>query len=88
MSKVMISMADELLGLIDKSAKQEHRNRSEFIREAVRTYLGINQTRDKLSRRQDPQILQAIKFQDEIAQRDSTPDWNSVDEIRHWRNSR
>lgn len=86
MSKVMISMADELLNLIDEVAMKEHRTRSEFIREAVRAYLG-NQTTARLPRRRDPQILQAIKVQEEIAQKDSTPDWSSVQEIRRWRNS-
>ena len=88
MSKVMISIANELLQLIDESAKKEHRSRSEFIREASRVYLRINQTGDRLTRRTDPQILQAIKIQDEIAQKDSTPSWDSVQEIRHWRESR
>lgn len=88
MSKVMISMADELLSLIDEEAKREHRSRSEFLREAVRTYLEMKHTSIKLPRNKDPQILQAIKIQDEIAQRDSTPDWSGVGEIRHWRDSR
>lgn len=86
MSKVMISIPDELLSLIDETAKEEHRSRSEFLREAVRAYLEMKRTPLKLPRNKDPQILQAIKIQNEIAQKDSTPDWNSVQEIRRWRN--
>jgi metal-responsive CopG/Arc/MetJ family transcriptional regulator len=35
MSKVMISILDKLLNLLDEVAKREHRTPSEFIRESV-----------------------------------------------------
>lgn len=38
MAKVMISLPDEFLKAVDAASRAEHRTRSEFIREAVRTY--------------------------------------------------
>jgi len=38
MAKVMISVPDEFLLEIDKTAEAEHRTRSELIREALRQY--------------------------------------------------
>ncbi len=37
--KVNISFQDSLLKEIDKTAKKEHRSRSEFLREAARFYI-------------------------------------------------
>jgi Arc/MetJ-type ribon-helix-helix transcriptional regulator len=39
MARFMISMPDELLKMLDRLAKQEHRSRSELLREAARRYL-------------------------------------------------
>lgn len=39
MTRVMITVPDELLSDIDNAAQHEHRSRSEFFREAVRQYL-------------------------------------------------
>lgn len=39
MSRVMITVPDELLSEIDQAAQLEHRSRSELIREAMRHYL-------------------------------------------------
>src|SRR5262249_31808423 len=39
MARFMVSMPDELLTKLDRLAKQEHRSRSELLREAARQYL-------------------------------------------------
>ena len=39
MARVLISMKDEFLDLIDEVAETEHRSRSELIREALRAYI-------------------------------------------------
>lgn len=39
MAKVLISMKEEFLDEIDKLADNEHRSRSELIREALRLYM-------------------------------------------------
>jgi metal-responsive CopG/Arc/MetJ family transcriptional regulator len=76
-------MADELLSLVDEEAKREHRSRSEFIREAVRAYLRIQ----RASRTKESKLLKAIKLQEEIAKKDSAVNWDSLQEIRRWRDS-
>lgn len=39
MARVLISMEDAFLAVVDKTAQQEHRSRSELIREALRSYI-------------------------------------------------
>lgn len=39
MAKVLISMSDEFLNMIDKFADSEQRSRSELVREALRNYI-------------------------------------------------
>lgn len=39
MARIMLTIPDELLTEVDVAAKGEHRNRSEFLREALRCYL-------------------------------------------------
>jgi len=41
-AKVLVSMPDEFLSLIDKFAENEQRSRSELIREALRGYIRKN----------------------------------------------
>lgn len=43
MAKVLISMKEEFLEEIDKLADNEHRSRSELIREALRLYMRSRQ---------------------------------------------
>ena len=39
MARILISMQDNFLKSIDEVAQNEHRTRSELIREALRTYI-------------------------------------------------
>lgn len=39
MAKVLVSMSDEFLSVVDKIANVEQRTRSELVREALRTYI-------------------------------------------------
>ncbi len=39
MARVMVTIPDELLAAVDRTAQHEHRNRSELLREALRHYL-------------------------------------------------
>jgi len=43
MAKVLISMKEEFLDEIDRLADNEHRSRSELIREALRLYMRARQ---------------------------------------------
>jgi CopG family transcriptional regulator / antitoxin EndoAI len=44
-AKVLVSLPEEFLELVDKVANEEHRSRSELIREALRIYLETRQVR-------------------------------------------
>jgi CopG family transcriptional regulator / antitoxin EndoAI len=44
MARVLISMKDEFLELIDEVAENEQRSRSELIREALRAYIKSNRS--------------------------------------------
>ena len=85
-TKVMISIPEEFLAEIDIAAKEENRNRSEFMREAARLYLDVRKT--YITPGQNPRVQKAIAIQDEIARRDTLKGWDSVAEIRKWRESR
>jgi len=47
MARVLISMPEEFLNNIDELAKDEQRNRSELIREALRTYIYKSKLKEK-----------------------------------------
>ena len=42
-SKVMVSFPEEFLAEVDRVAQEEHRSRSELVREALRLYIGLRQ---------------------------------------------
>ncbi len=42
MARILISMPDNFLKDVDKAAKKEQMNRSELIREALRSYINKN----------------------------------------------
>ena len=84
-AKIMISVPEEMLSELDHKAKEEHRSRSEFIREAVRHFLELKKAPDVPGRNQ--RIREAVSVQDALAKEDSSKDWNGTEEIRKWRAS-
>ena len=52
MARVLISMPEEFLNMIDNIADSEQRSRSELIREALRTYIHKARIRRKHPRKQ------------------------------------
>ena len=83
MSKVMISLPDEFLYKIDQVAKMQHRNRSEFFREAARFYLQATKTGINIPN-VNPNVQRAVAIQDSLAAEDEA-DWDSTAEVRRWR---
>lgn len=80
-AKVMISIPEPFLKKVDRAAREEHRSRSEFFREAVRLYLRIRASRHRLI--DDPQVQQAVALMDELARKDRpVPGWNTVRAVR------
>ena len=85
-SKVMISFPDEFLAEVDRIAQEEHRTRSELVREAIRLYI---ETRGHRRRPGDmPQVQRAVATQDALARLAPGSGEDSVSEVRHWREAR
>jgi metal-responsive CopG/Arc/MetJ family transcriptional regulator len=85
-SKVMISFPDEFLAEVDRIAQEEHRTRSELVREAIRLYI---ETRGHRRRPGDmPQVQKAVATQDTLSRLAPSQGEDSVAEIRHWRETR
>ena len=84
-AKIMISVPEEMLSELDHKAREDHRSRSEFIREAVRHFLELRKASDVPGRNQ--RIREAVSVQDALAKEDSSKDWNGAEEIRKWRAS-
>ncbi|MDX2084861.1 MAG: ribbon-helix-helix protein, CopG family [Candidatus Melainabacteria bacterium] len=60
MARVLISMDDEFLEMVDGFAQREHRSRSELIREALRTYMRRNPNLSNPRVDQDARALESI----------------------------
>jgi metal-responsive CopG/Arc/MetJ family transcriptional regulator len=80
--KINITLPEELLREIDKTAKQEHISRSEFLRKAVKTYWEVRSAK-RAEEERARNIKEAIEIQRRL--RKKTGNWNGVAEIRKWR---
>jgi len=85
MSKVNISISDEILDEIDKIRKEKGITRSEFLRKAFKTYLEVL-TEEKKEENKRKGIEKAIQLQDEI--RKAIGKWDSTEDLRKWREAR
>ena len=85
-AKIMVSIPEEMVADLDQAAKQEHRSRSEFVREAVR--LSIRVSKSHSIPGQPPQVREAIAVQNALAAADTARDWDGTYEIRKWRDRR
>jgi len=63
--KVMVSFPEEFLEQVDDVAREEHRSRSELLREALRLYMGTRQRRRRPG--DDPRVRAAVATQDALA---------------------
>ena len=80
MAKVMISLPDQLLKKVDRTARAQGRSRSGLIREA----LGVNLTGKDAGRRSWKEALAPLK---ELEQQ-WVGQWDSTDIIRYYRETR
>ena len=80
MAKVMVSLPDEFLKKVDRTAKAQGRSRSELIREALRMML---RGRER-GRRSWKEALAPLK---ELEQQ-WVGQWDSTDIIRYYRETR
>lgn len=60
MARVLISMPDDFLTMIDQLATTEQRSRSELIREALRTYIHKSRVRETGISKEHASILESL----------------------------
>jgi len=60
MARVLISMPDEFLSMIDHIADNEQRSRSELIREALRTYIHKSKVRENTLAVENANLLESL----------------------------
>jgi len=85
-TKVMVSFPDEFLLEVDRIAREEHRSRSELVREALRLYIGLR--RDQGQPGADPFVRQAVMVQNRLSHAAPGTGQDSTADIRHWREAR
>jgi metal-responsive CopG/Arc/MetJ family transcriptional regulator len=85
-TKVMVSFPDEFLVQVDRVAQEEHRTRSELVREALRLYIGLRETQGQPGA--NPRVRQAILMQDKLSQVAPGTGQDSTADIRQWRDAR
>ena len=85
-TKVMVSFPDEFLVQVDRVAQEEHRSRSELVREALRFYIGLRQ--DQSQPGANPFVRQAVMVQDKLSEAAPGTGQDSTVDIRQWREAR
>ena len=60
MARVLISMPEEFLNMIDSVADDENRSRSELIREALRTYIYKQKVRQSATATRNAELLESM----------------------------
>jgi len=82
-AKVIITMPDDFLIMVDEEAKAEHRSRSEFVREALRRYLA--ECTPGAGKEQNKEIQEAVRRIDEARKRSTGSKVKGSEIIRQWR---
>jgi metal-responsive CopG/Arc/MetJ family transcriptional regulator len=83
--KVMVSFPAEFLAEVDEVAQNEHRSRSELLREAARLYI---ETRHQHRPSDDPRVRSAIATQNALARLSPGTGEDSAADVRRWREAR
>ncbi len=85
-TKVMVSFPSEFLTEVDRIASEEHRSRSELLREAMRLYIQVR--RGERRPGDDPRVRSAIATQDALARLAPGSGEDSAADVRRWRETR
>ena len=85
MTKVNISIPQDILEEIDSLSEEEKMTRSELLRTAFKTYREFLSEKKKEKKKQES-IEKAIQIQDEI--RSYIGDIDLIQELRKWRDER
>ena len=84
-TKINISIPQEVLDEIDRVSKEENLSRSELLRLAFKIYLDVLKE-GRREKKKQKRIEKAIQVQDEI--RDAIGDVDLIKELRKWRDER
>jgi metal-responsive CopG/Arc/MetJ family transcriptional regulator len=84
--KVMVSFPEEFLNQVDRIAREEHRSRSELLREAMRLY--IEMRRGETRPGDDPRVRAAVVTQDALAHLAPGSGEDSAADVRRRREAR
>ena len=82
-TKVMVSFPDEFLEEVDRIAQEEHRSRSELVRESLRLYIGLRTEQRPAGAH--PTVRQAVMVQDQSSPAPPRTSQDSTVEIRPMR---
>lgn len=82
-TKVMVSFPSEFLAEVDRVAQEEHRSRSELLREAMRLY--IEMRRGEKRPGDVPRVRSAVMAQDALSRLAPGTDEDSAADVRPWR---
>lgn len=85
-TKVMVSFPDGFLTQVDRIAREEHRSRSELLREAMRRYMVARHGEWRPG--DDPRVQGAVRMQDHLSQVAPGTGEDSSDDVRRWREAR
>lgn len=84
--KVMVSFPKEFLAEVDRVAREEHRSRSELLREAMRLYLALR--RGERRPGDAPRVLSAVATQDALARLAHGTGEDGAADVHRWREAR
>jgi CopG family transcriptional regulator/antitoxin EndoAI len=85
-AKVMVSFPEEFLAEVDRIADEEHRSRSELLREAMRLYMETR--RGSRRPRHHPRVQAAVAAQDRLTGIAPGSGEDSTADVRRWREAR
>jgi metal-responsive CopG/Arc/MetJ family transcriptional regulator len=85
-TKVMVSFPSGFLAEVDRIAQEEHRSRSELLREAMRLY--IEMRRGEKRPGDVPRVRSAVMAQDALSRLAPGTGEDSTADVRRWREAR
>jgi metal-responsive CopG/Arc/MetJ family transcriptional regulator len=85
-TKVMVSFPSEFLAEVDRVAQEEHRSRSELLREAMRLYMEMRRGEKRTG--DVPRVRSAVMAQDALSRLAPGTGEDSAADIRRWREAR
>jgi metal-responsive CopG/Arc/MetJ family transcriptional regulator len=84
--KVLVSFPEEFLDQVDRIAREEHRSRSELLREEMRLYIEMRQGGTRPG--DDPRVRTAVVTQDALARLAPGSGEDNAADVRRWREAR